>query len=203
MFGVVIARITGKSGARSNLLKSAGAEAAFVHETFHQQWALLPTLLPILGDASQRQTQDFRCQIGMALPLDEEQKSAVVNDETQPPSPLPGTPAHPFFPLLQMRGRTAECQNRHPVAIQLGDVAQVAASDSRALKVVLGFESLIESLPFLLFDKAKIDAGKEALGDFLNFHLPCPCQRKWKMFICFSLGSYPGESTSFQVKRLC
>ncbi len=64
VFGVVIACVTRKSGARSNLLKSTGAvagaaEAAFVHETFHHQWALLPALLPILGDPSQRQTQDF------------------------------------------------------------------------------------------------------------------------------------------------
>ena len=208
VFGVVIARVTGKSGARSNLLKSAGAvagaaEAAFVHETFHQQGALLPTLLPILGDPSQRQTQNFRCQVGMALPLDEEQKPAVVDNESQSPSPLPGTPAHPFFALLQMRGRAAECQDRHPVAIHLGDIAQVAASDSRALEVVLAFEQLIESLSFLLFDKAKTHAGKKVIGDCLDFHFPCSCQKKWKMSICFSLGSYLGKTMPSQVKRLC
>jgi hypothetical protein len=77
-----------------------------------------------------------------------------------------------------MRGRAAECQDRHPVAIDLGDIAQVAASDSRAPEVVLTLEQLIESLSFLLFDEAKTEAGKKALGDFLDFHFPCSCQKK-------------------------
>jgi hypothetical protein len=53
-----------------------------------------------------------------------------------------------------------------------------AASDSRALEVVLSFEQLIESLSFLLFDEAKTDAGKKVHGDFLDFHFPCSCQKK-------------------------
>jgi hypothetical protein len=86
--------------------------------------------------------------------------------------------------------------------LNFGDIAQVASSDAGALEVVLGFEQLIESLSFLLFDEAKTDAGKKVLGDFLNFHFPCSCQRRWKMFTCFSLGSYLGKTKPFQVKRL-
>ena len=108
----------------SDLLESArsvagATEAAFVHKTFHHQRPLFPALLPILGDPPQRQAQDFRGQIGMTFSLDEEQKPAVVNDESQTPSPLLGTPAHPFFPLIEMRGRAAECKDRNPVPFPL------------------------------------------------------------------------------------
>ena len=146
VFGVVIASVPGKTGTHSDLLESArsiagATEAAFIHETFHHQRALFPALLPILGHPPQRQAQDFRGQIGMTFSLDEEQKPAVVNDESQTPRPLPRTPSHPLFPLLEMRGRATECQDRHPVPIHLGDIAQVASSDAGALEVVLGWSN--------------------------------------------------------------
>jgi hypothetical protein len=48
--------------------------------------------------------------------------------------PQPGTPAYPLSPLLEMRGRAAECQDRNPVAIHFGDIAKVASSDAGALE---------------------------------------------------------------------
>lgn len=121
----------------------------------------------------------------MALALEEEKNSVVVKNESQTMRPLLDTSFSPLFPRFEMRRRAAESKDRHPVAIHFGDIAQVATLRFARSGGIAGFEQLIESISFLLFDEARTDAGKKVLGDFLNFHFPCSCQRKWSCLNIF------------------
>ena len=89
----------------------------------------------------------------MAPPVRQDQEAAVVDHQMQPPDPLVRSPADPLIPGFDVRGRPAEAQQGHPLAIELGHVAEGASARAAVVQVVVFFEQLVEAEPFALFDQ--------------------------------------------------
>jgi hypothetical protein len=121
-----------------------------VDETFHQQHRMAPPLLPVGAQAPQRQTQNARGQIGMALALRPHQKPAVVDDQPEPAGALTRTPANPSLPRLEVQRRRTERQQRDPLPVDLGHIPQRLSGQPAALKIMLLLEMVVEPAHFTL-----------------------------------------------------
>ena len=82
------------------------------------------------------QAQHARGQIGIALALGQDQKPAVVDDQPKPAGALARTPANPALARFEMQGRGTEGQQRDPLPVQFGHIAQRLANQSAALKIM-------------------------------------------------------------------
>ena len=117
------------------------------------QSAPLPARLPVPAELPQTQPRYPRGQVGMATPIRQDQKAAVVDHKMQPPDLLARSPADLPIPGFDVRGRPAEAQQGHPLVIDLGHVAEAASALAAVVQVVVFFEQLVEAGPFALCDQ--------------------------------------------------
>src|SRR5208282_1845355 len=97
MLQVIIPAGAAIAGGQAHRLKTAspvtGPPAlALIDVALHQDYRMAPVRLPVSVEPLQTQPQHARGQIGIALALGQNQKTAVVPHEAQPPSPLAGRP---------------------------------------------------------------------------------------------------------------
>ena len=175
--GVVVARVAGKPGAGAHGIESAGAVAGafvagFIDETFHDEDFVSPVFLPIAGETAQGQAEDFGGEVGMALAFYEQEEAAVVADESEAAGLLARTPSDPLLAAFELRGRAAECEQRHPLAVHFGDVAQVAPADARAFEVMAGFKQVVEPLALGSLEQAQSDPPEIISGNGVDLHAP-------------------------------
>src|SRR5436190_3778340 len=107
-------------------------------------------LLPVLRQTAERQTQDSRRQIGIALAFRQNQKPAVIDDQPKSPCPLARAPADPALSWLEVQSRRAEAQQCHPLPVQFRDIPQTLASQPATLKIVLLAQVIVELAEFLI-----------------------------------------------------
>ena len=113
-----------------------------------------PLLLPVGTQAAQTQSHHPRRQIGILLPVGQNQKPAVVDHKPQAPRPSAVGPANPLLPPLQVQGRRPKSDQRDPLSVQLGDIAERLPSQTGTLQVMLVFQPKIKLAAFLLAHQA-------------------------------------------------
>jgi hypothetical protein len=124
----------------------------------------------VAGEAAQGEAEDFRGEVGMALAFHEQEEAAVVSDESEAAGLLARTPADPFFPAFEFGGRAAEGEQGDPLAVDFGDVAQVASADAGTFQVMTAFEQVVEALTLGFLEQARMDSVEIVVGNGVDFH---------------------------------
>lgn len=111
---------------------------------------MLPACDPIVAETAQALGENARGKVGEALAIGEDEESAIVGDEKEPASALAGRPPDALVATLQVEGGGAEGQKGHPLAVELGNVAEMLPYERGAMEVVAFLEELVEAFPFIL-----------------------------------------------------
>ena len=105
---IKIAAGPGETLGRPDGLKTAGpiASAAIlrlVNEALDRQHGMIPALEPVGAQAAQAKAQHARGQVRVALPLRQNQKAAVIDDQTEAAGPLARAPANPLLSRFEVQ----------------------------------------------------------------------------------------------------
>jgi len=142
----------------ANGLEPAGpvagaAIAALIDKALHHQHRMAPPGLPIVAEPAQTDAEHARGQIGIALTLGQDQEPAVVDHEEQSAGARAWGPANPLLAALQMEGSRTEADERDPLTVEFGHVAEGLTRQAGAGQVVLMFQAVVELVAFLVADQ--------------------------------------------------
>ena len=120
VFDVIVALTSAPAVGLAQFGPSAGgvngaAKLFRIDEGFDHFHRMSVAGLPILAQPVQGQPQHARSQIGHRE-VRQEQKAGVVGHQAQTAAALFFGPTDPFIPVLEVLGRRAENQHRHPLA---------------------------------------------------------------------------------------
>ena len=131
------------------------AIARLIDETLDHQHGMMPSRLPVVAETAQGQAEHAGGQIGITLAFGQDQEAAVVDDQAEAAGALARTPTDPLLAALEMEGGGTEAEQRDPLTVEFGDVAEGLAGQASVGQIMLLFQGAVEGLALVVPDEAK------------------------------------------------
>ena len=142
-------------------LVTSAPELLRVHERLDRQNRMSKMLLPIPSQSITSQLQNSRGQIGPAARRGQYEEALVLRDQMAPLGHLAGRPMQPAIARLEMKGRRTEHQQRQPLLLIFGHVAERLPHDRGVFKIMFPAQQFIEPDAFGLLDQTHRDVAEQ------------------------------------------
>jgi hypothetical protein len=88
------------------------------------------------------------------LAVGQNQETAIVDHQAQPPCPLTWRPPNLMLAGFGMRSRSAEHDQGHPLPVDFADITQAWPSDTGTVEIMLSFQQRVETLALIFPQQA-------------------------------------------------
>jgi hypothetical protein len=104
------------------------------------------------------------------VPARQDQKTAVIGDQREPPILRAKVPANPAIPHAAFQRRARETELRHPLVTPRGDVPERLANLGECAQIVVARHLGLIARFFGSLDRAHVKLGKRVVGRVCRFH---------------------------------